>query len=119
MCILSAGSGPPRPPVLYATISAAPSLFRWCSETNIHLRTITIPLGDPSKFCELTKSAGEDVRSRPQNETTIHLRTITVSFGDSSEYSKKSSVGDSRPGRDVYAPAAYRALLNWGILLQL
>ncbi|KAH3825452.1 hypothetical protein DPMN_127327 [Dreissena polymorpha] len=39
-----------------------PFLFRRCSETTIYLRTITIPLSDPSKFWESAKSAGKDVR---------------------------------------------------------
>ncbi|KAH3721628.1 hypothetical protein DPMN_064564 [Dreissena polymorpha] len=39
-----------------------PSLFRRCSKTTIHLRTITIPLGDPSNLWESAKTAGEEVR---------------------------------------------------------
>ena len=53
------------PSVLYADASAVPqlpSLFRRCSETTIHLRTIAIPLSDPSKFWESAKSAKGDVR---------------------------------------------------------
>ncbi|KAH3859289.1 hypothetical protein DPMN_102007 [Dreissena polymorpha] len=45
----------PSPPL-------CPFRFRGCCETTIHLRTITIPLGDPSKFWESAKSAEEDVR---------------------------------------------------------
>ncbi|KAH3836092.1 hypothetical protein DPMN_109461 [Dreissena polymorpha] len=39
-----------------------PSLFRRRSETTIHLRTLTILLGDPSKFWESAKSVREDAR---------------------------------------------------------
>ncbi|KAH3891446.1 hypothetical protein DPMN_015548 [Dreissena polymorpha] len=35
-----------------------PSLFRRCSKTTIHLRTVTIPLCDPSKSWLSAKSAG-------------------------------------------------------------
>ncbi|KAH3708906.1 hypothetical protein DPMN_068365 [Dreissena polymorpha] len=43
---------------------------------------------------------------------TYNVRTITISVGDSSESSRKSSAGDSCPGRDMHAPAADRAPLN-------
>ncbi|KAH3851046.1 hypothetical protein DPMN_093524 [Dreissena polymorpha] len=46
------------PSALYLATSAASVPL----ETTIHLRTITIPLGQPSKFSGSTKSAGEDVQ---------------------------------------------------------
>ncbi|KAH3869354.1 hypothetical protein DPMN_032517 [Dreissena polymorpha] len=49
---------------------------------------------------------------RQSSETTIQLRTITIPLGDSSESSRKSVVSDSRPDRDVHAPAADRALFS-------
>ncbi|KAH3877052.1 hypothetical protein DPMN_000908 [Dreissena polymorpha] len=53
--------GPPGPS---STLSPPllPPLFRRCSETTIYLRTITIPLSDPSKLRESAKSAVEDFR---------------------------------------------------------
>ncbi|KAH3726874.1 hypothetical protein DPMN_052749 [Dreissena polymorpha] len=74
------------------------SLFRRCSETTTYLRKITIPLSDPSKFCESAKSAGEDVRvEEPPDEVPIpdppqamwgnhypHTAN-TIPLGDSSE----------------------------------
>ncbi|KAH3886110.1 hypothetical protein DPMN_010111 [Dreissena polymorpha] len=87
------GGTPPRNPglnlsprstlsVLYSVpLLLLLSLFRLCNETTIHLQTITIPLGDPSKIWE---SAGEEVQ-RMFGESTIHLQTITIPLGDSSE----------------------------------
>ncbi|KAH3886165.1 hypothetical protein DPMN_010166 [Dreissena polymorpha] len=90
------GGTPPRNPglnlsprstlsVLYSVpLLLLLSLFRLCNETTIHLQTITIPLGDPSKIWE---SAGEEVQGgmTMMHESTIHLQTITIPLGSSSE----------------------------------
>ncbi|KAH3840952.1 hypothetical protein DPMN_114410 [Dreissena polymorpha] len=52
VCI--SAQGPPRPSSTLST-PLLPSLFRRCSETTIHLRTIAISLGDSSKFWESAK----------------------------------------------------------------
>ncbi|KAH3894198.1 hypothetical protein DPMN_018355 [Dreissena polymorpha] len=64
----------------------------------------------------INRAARRSSPIRPSSDDEVkplfNLRKFTIPLGDSSEkFSRKSSAGDSpRPGRDVHAPAAYRAI---------
>ncbi|KAH3823005.1 hypothetical protein DPMN_124800 [Dreissena polymorpha] len=47
------------------------SHFRRCSETTIHLRTITIPLSNPSKFLESAKTTRRSSPIRPSSDDVL------------------------------------------------